>query len=259
MKDGAVRTGRMERALTPEGLEEIYRITEPHCAPGYIDQLRWEAANGGVRRCFGDDAPRESASEEERYASIERSKARKALIDAGCPEALRDLVIDGYGDRGEAYRESDIVCRLRRQLEAEDNRRMLLLYGVPGTGKSAAAAVAMREAGGGIWASATAYAERKMARFRRDWQNAWLRQAESNCGFLVIDDAGEEPDEHASVIEALINARYGQRGVTLLTSNCSKDEFRARYKGRVVSRLVAAGMVLEATERLRPRTGRDEA
>lgn len=72
---------------------------------------------------------------------------------------------------------------------------------------------------------------------------------------LVVDDLGMETeiDRFRSLFDGLINARYGARLRTLVTSNLEVEPWKKRYGERVTSRLRESGGARSAgTEDLRP-------
>lgn len=129
---------------------------------------------------------------------------------------------------------------------------MLVLAGDVGTGKSQAAALAVgrfweescaappfspeRRRGFPLWLPAPV-----INRFAH-WDEApkeWER-----AGILVLDDLGEEEATAKSVvmIEALVNARWGDELRTIITTNLTGKTFVERYRSRIVDRLRSSGL-----------------
>lgn len=111
---------------------------------------------------------------------------------------------------------------------------LLLLHGDAGCGKSTAAAWALSQRPG-LWVNAP-----DLARPPKDEDDATDREL-ATTPFLVMDDLGIEYSTDKKYAESRINLALSKREAdllpTLLTSNLSTDEFKARYGDRTVSRL----------------------
>lgn len=133
-----------------------------------------------------------------------------------------------------------------------------LLMGDAGSGKTIAAAEALLRAriawnGGKDWA----YSNRE-AKFVQATDLARLSyfelEAQQRLGrlervpWLVIDDLGAElmTPGWASNLGEIINVRSSHRRKTLITSNLSAEEFKARYDSRTISRIRGDGVVISS-------------
>jgi hypothetical protein len=92
--------------------------------------------------------------------------------------------------------------------------------------------------GNAVWTSSA-----KLARV--DHYDAAALAQYTTCDRLVIDDLGVEFMDakgfYLSFFNELIGDRYASQLATVLTTNCTVDEFKERYKGRVVDRVREAG------------------
>lgn len=166
-----------------------------------------------------------------------------AIIDSVEAAYLRRAGLEG------PYARAD--CALGRGLyEAALEGRGAYLYGEPGTGKTWAAACAVRlwvrshlgESGGRAWMVTAADL---LEGLKRDMDErdpkAWERARRARL--LVLDDLGaERPTDWARErLEALLDARLRSGGVTVATSNLRIGELRDLWGGvegkRMASRL----------------------
>jgi DNA replication protein DnaC len=92
--------------------------------------------------------------------------------------------------------------------------------------------------GNAVWVSSA-----KLARIDH-YDTAALAQY-TECERLVINDLGIEYVDtkgfYLSLFNEIVDERYSSMRATVLTTNCSPDEFKERYKGRVVDRVREAG------------------
>jgi DNA replication protein DnaC len=92
--------------------------------------------------------------------------------------------------------------------------------------------------GNAVWVTSA-----KLARV--DHYDASALAQYTQCNRLVIDDLGIEFMDgkgfYLSLFNELIDERYASERATVMTTNCSADEFKARYKDRVVDRVRESG------------------
>lgn len=154
-------------------------------------------------------------------AKLER-EARDYLLEMGVPERVVDAA---SGDV--------ILTDALRQSLRDD--AILVLAGAPGRGKSVAACAWLVAVQGSVrWVSAgslsrgIAYDEEAFQRLAR-------------VGRLVIDDVGTEyqdqKDRYLATFGELLDARFGNKRATLLTTNLTPEVFKERYGERMASRL----------------------
>jgi DNA replication protein DnaC len=112
---------------------------------------------------------------------------------------------------------------------------LLLLHGNAGCGKSTAAAWALSQRHGGLWVNAP-----DLARPATEEDDATDREL-ATVPFLVIDDLGIEYSTDKKYAESRINLALSKREAnvlpTIITTNLSTEEFKARYGDRTASRL----------------------
>lgn len=143
----------------------------------------------------------------------------------------------------------------RRALEAalSEGRRMVLMLGKPGTGKTLAACNEVLRLPGAFYVRADHYAE--LASQFETKRDARVIQGKTS---LVIDDIGTEPERQGHLIEALVSMRYDDsiHCTTILTSNLTRQEFWDRYGIRVSQRIgdYRHSRMVHCTEELRPRS-----
>jgi DNA replication protein DnaC len=148
------------------------------------------------------------------------------LADAGIPKALLVDAMNPKPTKATAYVDDWLPS----------NRRILVLAGLPGVGKSVAAAYAIRRYRG-RWAKASYIA--KVQGFSQEHENARARLKETRL--LVIDDLGAEnnTDHSRSAIEELIADRYDEGVRTVITTNLDAKQFKAAYTARIRDRIIA--------------------
>jgi len=182
-----------------------------------------------------------------REAQLAAEAARwRAEREGAYRERARALGLPAHGPTlaaaiSDAPRETQALAAVRAALVWRARRplgQVIVLAGPPGTGKSTAAAWAvLRRGPGGVWESAsvvgssgrTSHSE-SVATWRR-WERAHT---------MVVDDLGTETGDPAMVCD-LLSRRYDAAGLTIVTTNLPRAEFRARYLdadgGRLLSRI----------------------
>lgn len=115
---------------------------------------------------------------------------------------------------------------------------LLVLSGGPGTGKTLAACEWLRpktSIGHGGWFVTAAL----LARYPR--YDAKAMHDLLTCRALVVDDLGceymDDKGNFMAVLDEVINARYGERLPTLITTNLNADAFKERYGSRIADRI----------------------
>src|SRR5882757_7087206 len=112
---------------------------------------------------------------------------------------------------------------------------LLVLSGGPGTGKTLAACEWLRDVKRGGWFVTAAL----LARYPR--YDAKAMHDLLTCRALVVDDLGceymDDKGNFMAVLDEVINARYGERLPTLITTNLNADAFKERYGSRIADRI----------------------
>lgn len=67
-----------------------------------------------------------------------------------------------------------------------------------------------------------------------------VRERAKRTSLLVLDDLGTEKGDGEEAIWSIVTARHAEQR-TVLTSNLSEPNFRARYGGRLLSRILGSG------------------
>jgi DNA replication protein DnaC len=183
----------------------------------------------------GDEIAAKRREVEERISREERAERRKRLIADGVP--LRSLLAL------DASRETDAIRAARAFVDGPDKCGFLILAGTKGTGKTVAAAWLCAERHGTFLDVA------RLCRINR-YDEAQMRPLET-CRLLVLDDLGQEFSDakgsFAATLDGIINARYGAMLKTVITTNLTADDFKARYGERVADRIRECGRFIPVT------------
>ncbi len=116
---------------------------------------------------------------------------------------------------------------------------VIVLSGPAGCGKTVAAAKwALTKSWAPAFLRATTFAA--SSRYDHERRSAWLE-----ASALVLDDLGAEyADAKGNFLvdlDELVDTFYGDKRPLLITTNCTSDEFKARYGGRVIDRIRECG------------------
>lgn len=134
-------------------------------------------------------------------------------------------------------------------------QRMVLLTGLPGSGKTVAAVFAVQHFPGAYFARVPdLLALQWSAKTRWQAERATLRSA------LVLDELGEEADHKRAEVDQLLSGRYNLATscITICTTNLRTSEFRDAYGERIVSRFRDPRYcaIIACKDTLRPRRGK---
>jgi len=123
------------------------------------------------------------------------------------------------------------IPALRESIAA--GRRMVLLTGVPGTGKTVAAICVALEHRGAYFIRVSNYLA-----LAQSYQTQWQAEKATLRSALVLDDLGEEADHYRAAVDSLLSGRYNLAPdcITIVTSNLTNREFADAYGERIVSR-----------------------
>lgn len=186
-------------------------------------------------------------------AKWEADQARLAIERIGLPEDIRAAAVTGLNSYGNPLRESD-GDKVLGQADAEQ-KRLVILTGQPGTGKTLAAARWLVRHPGGRYVAAAKFAAGMVA---AKWSKRQGEIYEASERYrvamaLVLDDAGEnETAEESAHIAELLRHRYDERLPTVVTTNLSSTDFATRYGDRIMSRIAEHGGTKTLKTILRP-------
>lgn len=176
----------------------------------------------------GDDDAREReiAAEETaaraRGQALERESRLTRANDCRVTEAVYEALVSGSGLQAKPS-----LAAMRAWLSDSERLPWIALAGGTGCGKSVAAAWAIAERGG-VWFRA----ERLMRVWSANFGDQFDEQERArDCGLLVLDDVGSEPDagKMQTVLLELLDARKRALHSTILTTNLTIIAFKARY------------------------------
>lgn len=191
-----------------------------------------------------EERKREAALQAKREREILRAVAR-ALDEIGIPEKDRVLCASG-----------SLIETQARQALREAEAAIVVLSGQAGCGKTTAAAAwlydwiadpnqypaeeyfALKFNGKAVWLTGA-----RLARWKKYDDEAMAKLLTAHR--LVLDDVGteflDEKGNYLSVLDEVINERYANRRKTVVTTNLTAEQFRARYGERIADRIREAG------------------
>ena len=192
---------------------------------------------------------------EERRRRLDRELVadyhRDRLSIIGCPDAIADTIRAGKDEHGRRLITSEPERWLRDKME--NGRRLMLLCGKLGTGKTMAACrwLADQQGTDSVFLFRLAV---DVCRLSPDFSKTdpELRQL-ATVRVLVLDEVGttQEEDKHRARLEGLLHRRFDAGLVTILLSNLTPSEFVDRYHARIVSRVYDSGGIYGCREVLR--------
>lgn len=230
------------------------RIGMMGSAQGFLarveERKRWEAEHPELSAAWNEAAAEDERITQERKLAKEREERRKYLLETAPDRLVRmgapRRAVDSWTAE---LKDTPAVLAVRRMMS--ERKSFCLLTGGAGAGKTVAAVLAM--------------AERVLAGRREDLPALFVRAVEGarmglydakdkelamqmqTAGVLVIDDLGAEFVSDGSiwrsVLDEVIDVRYGDRAPTVLTTNLDAAAFKARYGERISDRIRHAGIV----------------
>ena len=237
-------------------------MTAPHAWIGKWEQQRrerevWEAANPEVAAAWNA-----AWEEDERWRVVQYKKQQAIESERRFPDRLQTVGVPlrcAELVRTASETPSQIAGKAFRSSECT----FLLLLGGAGAGKSVAASWVLGDV---LWPDVLgnprvdAELLRRKALFVRASEVSRVTASdydEEAQGFLercmrvpwlVIDDLGAERawDGWLARLDELIDARYGDRRKTIITSNLDSKAFKERYGERIADRIRHDGTVVTA-------------
>jgi DNA replication protein DnaC len=217
----------------------------------------WEVANPELAAAWNEaqaeDEQREREAEQRRILEQAEKHLPAALVAVGVPLRCGELV------RKASPTASLEAAKAHRSSE----ETFLLLLGGAGAGKSVAASWSLSDV---LWPQVATnphvdgHVLRRKALFVRAAELSRVTASdydEDAKGFLekcmgvpwlVVDDLGAERawDGWLSRIDELVDARYGDRRKTIITSNLDAASFKQRYGERIADRIRHDGRIVSA-------------
>lgn len=190
----------------------------------------------------------------EREARVAEARERQRRRDEARREIMRwtALGTNGFPVRAiEIAKSADVADAVLVRVSAWDTSTdsLLVIAGGPGCGKTVAATwwAATRNPAPRFLRASTFAAS---SRYDRDTREQWF-----DAPGLVLDDLGAEfLDAKGSFLvdlDELIDVFYGNRKPLLITTNCTRDEFKSRYGERIADRIREAGSFWSCDEKSR--------
>jgi len=231
------------RAVPGDGLKSLMqRVAE---------RKAWEDANPELAAAWNEAALEDEARRVARIRAAETA-ARAQEVRAGAPRRLERL---GCPPRAVALWDSGkakptVASAALERMETE-RKCLALLTGDTGVGKTSAAVAFLarevlkdeRDDLPVLFVRATECA--RMGLYDADDKN--LAGQMRTATALVIDDLGAEFMSEGSIwrtiLDEVIDTRYGEGLATVLTTNLTTDAFKARYGERIADRIRHAGVV----------------
>lgn len=179
-----------------------------------------------------DENEKKRQERERQYDARQRREASLLKLEvSGAPTRAIAAWKEGLG-------ETPAVQAVRDWLEGD--KTFLLLMGGVGCGKTVAATEAVAKLGGAFVSAADVS---RLGLYGADSLGMMSRMESTRL--LVLDDLGAEylTDVWKVQLDGVINARYGKRARTLLTSNLTPEVFRERYDIRIADRINHDGVV----------------
>ena len=206
-----------------------------------IDFAEWQATL--LTRTLEEQAEdeRRDAEWKAKIAAADRRAHRLRLLEAGIPDRVVDTLLSGD------FEENSATKVVRQFMASEET--FLLLAGLPGTGKTFAAYLALL-----LWS-----ADRKPGRVYKageiarcslyEGKGLALDTIKNTKGVLVIDDLGaefvSEKGAAIAIFEELIDHRYEHGDGTVITTNLNSRDLLTRYGERIMQRVSHLGTAIE--------------
>jgi DNA replication protein DnaC len=248
-------------ALTPDfGQSDNSKVAEINAriaalgVPRFVDSIRrqvdhktavaqWRALSGDLNAIY--DALKKELEQALEAEELKFKAARK--------EAAVERLLSRTGAPSEAIQYSSspkqtMALKAMADWLRSNSKRWLILLGASGTGKTVAAAWAIRNA---IRVGRTADYRRatSIARLSAYGPDKADLEHLQRVALLVIDDFGNEQlnDFAASTLFELFDFRHGEKLKTVVTSNLSASEFAAKIGVRLADRIQAEGEIKTLT------------
>lgn len=170
-------------------------------------------------------------AERERFDTLDgetKADRRVTMIEGGAPEVVVDGVVD---PRWRSAKADDALEGFNT-----DDRRIRVISGGPGSGKTWAAVRWASEHGGRTPLFMRAQAFASIGRYDMAYRNRWL-----SASSVVFDDLGAEycdaKGNFMADLDELIDVYSGRYARMVITTNLTPTAFKKRYSARIVSRV----------------------
>jgi DNA replication protein DnaC len=235
---------------------------------GRYGQLRLCSCIQTVCRC-GGQAPYQYWDEKsERHGCVCRpyrrrlNETNRLYREAEIPERYKWKFQDDFHrvaeDRTAIPLADKVLVEVAGMVASKDEpHRGFLLYGTPGTGKTLLGCIMLNELilrwckPGRFLNLSRKYFERLRDTYSQDSQNygrTWQIVEElCNLPFLMLDDFGTQrgTEWEMEMLYNLVDARYGEKRFTIITTNQPLQELKDLSQGRIYSRLVEMCRLVE--------------
>lgn len=170
-------------------------------------------------------------------------------------QSFDNFDLSWYGEGTDAYKKAEFNLKVAKNFAKSFGKRCdnLLILGNTGTGKTHISTAIAKEIITKGFDVIYDSAQNIISDFETDrFKSAYSQNSESKsakyleCDLLIIDDLGTEFSNQFTVscLYNLINTRLNRGLSTIISTNLSQSDLKAKYDGRITSRILGADYTL---------------